>query len=166
MPTIEAITPKENRDFLTSLGDWVGDGTWMESGLPEIFGYMRFDTEDYEEEKGAHLGYPYIAPGGGYDNLLRISLGRQNWEYEGDFYWSLTDGVYTFEDTVHLPLDPNPISVETHIDIPPDWTKKNSLLEIRFTSLYSGAAYWLATRFTLEYYKPTKPQYLPIMGVG
>lgn len=168
MVLIESITPEENRYLDTSLGDWAGDPVWEPGPIHGYYGLMNFVCQPFGPNKIASLTYPHF-------NLPKNktcyfdAIAGKDLTVWGFPYLAI---VITDGQGVDIPLLPvfYPIVAWSHcaytFTTPPEWNQPTGtiLITVYNPDAAEGSVY--LDMFSLQYERPTKIQYLPIIGVG
>lgn len=166
MPTIQQITPDENRTLLTTLGDWLSDGYWVLSAFPELYGLMRFDFDAAQDPQQAVLSHPHVTAGPGFTHTLAMFIYKVLFQNVGQLTWKLTDGNYSFQGTQTAPIDVTEWGFSANIDIPSDWIEANTQLIITIDSLDFDPFTIAIGRFSLSYLYGPHTDHLPLLGIG
>lgn len=162
----EGITPIENRDFISSTGDWTGDATWDAGPIKGRVGLLKFTKPVGITDITASLSYPYVKPLPNKRQAITAYLIRQlGISCPYPFWLSITDGIYTYSSWVP-PMPPDDTWTALSIDqtFPTDWIVANTVLSIK---AQGGADVDLTMwwdHFSL-YPITTKLDNLPLMGV-
>jgi len=165
---IEAIIEANDRNLDSSLGHWVGDPTWEPGPIHGYTGLMNFVCQPFGPNKIVSLTYPHFKLPKNRACFFDILSGKEL-SVDGLPFWEITiaDGL-----GVNIPLLPvhYPITEWQHMyyafATPPEWNQETGtiLLTVYNPDAAEGSIYIDA--FSLQYEVPTKPQYLPLMGVG
>jgi hypothetical protein len=162
----EGILSLEDKEFISSLGNWTGDATWDPGPIGGWTGLAMFVLPEYPDIVTLQLSYPNVKtpknkPVGFviYTHVLSPHnfINRR---------LRITDGVYEFiRDWDYQQFPDHWLAVGLGAALPADWDKLNVsiFLDLQNAELgVTGLAY--ADRASLNWESLT--QYLPIMGVG
>lgn len=164
----ETIIDAEDRELITSLGHWTGNPIWEPGPIHGYTGLMNFICEPLGPSKTASLAYPHFKLPKNRTCYFDILSGKEL-TICGLPYFAIiiTDGL-----GIDIPLLPvyYPIPDWQHcyytFTTPPAWNKETGtiLLTAYNPDAAEGSIY--IDSFSLKYEVPTKPQYLPLMGIG
>jgi len=163
----EGIFSLEDREFVSSLGNWIGDATWDPGPIGGWAGLAKFILPIYPGIQSIQLSYPNVktpknksvgfviythvlAPNNFINRRLRI-----------------TDGVYSFVRPWSYQQFPDQwLAVGLDADLPNDWDKLNAslFLDLQNDSPVSpGLAYADLASLSWE---SAIIQHLPVIGIG
>ena len=166
MPTIEGILSEENREFVSSLGDWTGDATWDPGPIGGLEGVAKFVIGVYPNIKTIQLSYPSVKSPKDFLVGFVFYTYFPSSENSINRRLRITDGVYSFErDWSNQEFPDEWLSLGFSVDLPADWNKENItiFLDVQMgVSGFPGVAY--ADRASLTWLTIT--QHLPVMGIG
>ena len=166
MGIYEGITPEENREFTSSLGNWSGGIAWDPGPIGGRTGLIKIDVPIGPAENVGELSYPYAIPRKNRDNNFGLYFFRPLGQPPPEIKVTLSDGVYTFDRPWEtIVADDTWIRVAYTVLIPSDWdipgtivsfTVKNNAPADPMTTYADGAALSVFTRV----------DHLPVMGIG
>jgi hypothetical protein len=163
----EGITPAENREFTSSLGNWTGDGAWDPGPIGARSGLLKMTSPGYASHAFQRLAFPYAKPSNGKQNTFLLYFYALGYPLSNPYIvLSFTDGIYTFS---RLPFydvfTDRWIAVSLSEIIPSDWISTGTILTIE---MYSGAVSNPATIYADDaslYAETARKDHLPLMGV-
>jgi hypothetical protein len=171
MPEGERIISIGDRVFGGSLGNWIGDAVYWEMGG---VGYARFNFNFGYWEKEMTLAYPDVLIELNGTFTLRFGFFQWMRDFEYTATATVSDENYSFQKIFHHPENP----VELNFDTPTDWDRKKGYAKVQVIAnitdpeepppLEIASFFW---NFSLwgswsPIHKPSRVQYLPIMGIG
>jgi hypothetical protein len=165
MTTHEAIIQEINRQFMDSLGDWTGDAIWQQTGGGFAGGVAALLLQHNEDTKAMSLDYPFIQPRERHTHRLFGAAGVYPYGKTITLTWTLTDGIYTFTDQLHIIGALNPAVIDFNIDLPNDFKKDSAqLLFTAHEDIPADNDGLFIDSISLTY--ETKIDYLPFIGIG
>lgn len=163
----EGITPKENREFTTSLGNWTGDAAWNAGPVGGKSGLMQFTCPPLSVPQTATLLYPYAKPKNNIYNDVFLSLYFPS-APDGLIYtlFTITDGVYTFTQEWYYGLEVGYwLLAGIAADVPADWNQENTLLTFYAENPNAYEYKFYADDASIQAELAVRPDHLPLMGV-
>lgn len=163
----EGITPAENREFTSSLGAWLGDGSWDAGPIGGKSGLLKMTSPGLASHKFQRLSYPYAKPLKGKNNTFLIYWYVPGYPNSSPYIvLSITDGVYTFTRPPFYAFFPDIwLGVSLQADIPSDWISAGTILTIEMYSsgITDNSVLYLddASLYVLT----ARKDHLPLMGV-
>ena len=166
MGVYEGITPEENREFTSSLGNWTGAIAWAPGPIGGREGLIKIDVPIGPSENKGQLSYPYAKPIKNRINNFGLYFFRPAPEPPPEIMLAISDGIYVFERPWEfLVMDSTWVRFAFDALIPSDWTIENTVVSFTvrnnsptdpMTTYADGAAlsvFWVV-------------DYLPFCGVG
>lgn len=167
MPTIQLIPSLENREFTSSLGNWIGQTTWFYGPHYGQYGMTKNEANYTGEIFQFQLSYPYVSAPPNTSLVLRYLRSTDPLPLHDLLLkvW-ISDGVYNLVGIVSLiPGPPNWAHYQHKIDTPSDWTKGNTALKVKYTMLANHYDVDYLDNFSMTMEKEIKSDHLPLMGV-
>lgn len=162
----EGIISKEDREFTSSLGSWTGDATWDPGPIGGYSGLAKLESDHFGDVKTMSLSYPRLATPKGKAIATTIYTYKTIAEGTPRARIRITDGVYSYtRPWLNLIIDSMWIAVGYSPSLPVDWDKLNVICSIDFES----GGLIEASHIYLDFASLSwisKPQHLPVLGVG
>jgi len=168
LSTIQLIPSSENREFTSSLGNWIGDPIWWYGPHYGQYGMSKQEANFAGEVFNFSLSYPYVSAPSNTDLILRYLRSTDPLPLHDLLLeaW-ITDGVYSLIGTVGLiPGPPDWAHYQHVLSTPPGWTEINTALKIKYTMLANHYDVDYLDNFSMTMSTPDRADHLPIMGVG
>lgn len=165
MPLHEAIVSQEDREFITSLGNWAGDAVWEPNPIPTPYGFAVFHMNPGDTDKEIELDFPNVIINKGSIHRFILQLSTNAPPFNMTITGEITDGIHTFTGSQIITPPPYFTYLDFNADIPWNFIKAQSKITIRVekdVTAQEGIMY--TTLYTCTY--KTKIDYLPIMGTG
>jgi len=167
MPEGQAIIDQEDREFITSLGNWTGDAIWNPGPLFGYEGLMEFVCDPGGPNKTEQLIYPNVIIPKSADSLFAVNSGKILTVF-GDPEISITLDDQNGNVINLLPiLKPGYLfaGMNWNFITPTYWKRNGSRITITasFPDAAEGSMY---LKFFSIIWVTQKIQYLPILGVG
>ena len=163
----QGITPEENREFASTIGNWTGAVTWEAGPLFGRSGLAKITIPALQSPKYIYLSYPYFKPLRNKYNLFSVYTLRRNLIPSiQSMKITLTDTIYTLTSPLIL-LTQNDVWIQKGYEpfIPSDWIINQSQLSIEFSFGDVMESYLHLDSASLTA-QTGKKQYLPLLGVG
>jgi len=162
----QTIIEQINREFNTSMGNWVGDAIWEPNPIPTPYGFAVFHMEPGDTTKEILLEYPHVKIEPGQTHRFMLTLFTNSPSFDMTISAEITDGVYAFDGSQIVTPPPYITSLDFSFDAPTDFIKTQSKMTVRVEKDMTTEEGIMYTNFYTCTYETGKPQYLPLMGVG
>lgn len=164
---MELIGDDEDRLLITSLGHWTGDATWFPGPQPPFNATAQMALPIGAPPKKMRLSYPNIKVKPGYPHYLYFNFINFVMDEDKTCTVRISDGIQTIERIETVLYEQYWIWVVEAMDIPLNWIKTGTYLEIEASGTPTMSSLLEFTNFTFNAFPPPgKVQYLPIMGIG
>ena len=163
----QVITPEENSNLTTSIGDWDTNGEWIPItpyfSLPAI----EFDLPIAAEDGYMTLVYPHFNPNPGSLHNLLFEAERTSGGDSIIIEWLITDGNYSFTGEKECGLEGYHDHFDENIQIPNDWDQTHSTITITLHKPTLADVTWAITQIFCTYeITHVHIDNLPLMGIG
>ena len=160
----EGIQPIENREFISSIGNWAGDITWDPGPIGGRTGLIKYTKPAGITYVEARLAYPYVKPRRGKPNTYSLYFYYPLGQSAGGYtYLTITDGIYTYNKPPFIQAIMNQwVALGHSIDIPTDWTVENTQIKFKLSGSPGAAYIYYADQATL--YTIGRKHHLTVMG--
>ena len=92
----QGIQPQENREFISSVGNWAGDITWDPGPILGLYGLGKISTDPYPDIKTAQLSYPYSRVRRCRDTRFTINIAKPSGYAVCKARLRISDGILSY----------------------------------------------------------------------
>lgn len=164
----ELIPDINDREFPLNVGHWGGDGVWASTSPLGGSGLIEISLPVGTGYKTIHLLYPRIKlPRSGWIAFVFHHAHITSGHLWGGFWWVLKDGVYEIGPySYHVDTSAPWLKITGYFQTPSDWNQSLGRLFFYLYEVNDGVQTYWFDNFSFHAYVVSKPQYLPLMGVG